>query len=104
MSAEAIAQEDSATGIAPAAPWRVQTVAVLPGFKLHLHFRDGTVGTAELAGLIGSPDAGLFTALRDEAQFAAVRLDLGVPTWPNGADLDPTWLYDEIRGSGCWSG
>jgi hypothetical protein len=67
-----------------------------------LHFRDGTEGTADLAGLITAADAGLFAALRDDAEFASVRLELGVPTWPNGADLDPTWLYDEIRASGHW--
>lgn len=103
MSAEAIAEADRASGVVPAAPWRVETLQVLPGLRLHLRFRDGTEGRADLSGLIAAADAGLFAALGDEVQFGAVRLELGVPTWPNGADLDPTWLYDEIRVSGKWT-
>lgn len=74
----------------------------LPGHRLRLRFRDGTEGTADLTGLITGADAGLFAALHGEAAFAAVCLELGVPTWPNGADVDPTWLYDEIRATGQW--
>jgi hypothetical protein len=80
----------------------VESLQVLPGHRLHLRFRDGTEGTADLAGVIAAADASLYAALRDEALSAAVRLELGVPTWPNGADLDPTWLCDEIRAAGHW--
>jgi len=24
-------------------------------------------------------------------------------TWPNGADLDPTWMYDELKMAETWS-
>jgi hypothetical protein len=82
----------------------VEALQVLPGLRLHLRFRDGTEGAADLAALVTAADAGLFAALSDEAEFAGVRLELGVPTWPNGADLDPTWLYDAIRTSGKWTG
>jgi hypothetical protein len=102
MSAEAVAETNTAPGIVPAAPWRIAELELIGGYRLRLLFRDGTMGVADLAPLIAAPDAGLFGALQDERQFAAVRLELGVPTWPNGADLDPTWLYDEIRASGQW--
>ena len=104
MSAEAVAETNTAPGIVAAAPWRVAEIRVLDGHRLQLGFRDGTTGIANLAQLVTGPDAGLFGALQDESQFAAVSLELGVPTWPNGADLDPTWLYDEILASGQWPG
>jgi hypothetical protein len=77
-------------------------VEALPGFKLRLRFCDGTTGIADLASLVFETDSGLFHALRDEAAFATVSLELGVPVWPNGADLDPCWLYDEIAAHGLW--
>ena len=32
------------------------------------------------------------------------RIELGVITWPNGADLDPDWLHEDINRSGEWRG
>lgn len=102
MSAETIAKEDTAPGLTIRAPWRIEQIDVLPAFKLKLRFHDGTTGIADLATLVSKTDSGLFHALRDEQVFAAVGLQLGVPVWPNGADLDPCWLYDEITASGVW--
>lgn len=28
---------------------------------------------------------------------------LGVITWPNGADLDPAWMYEQVRENKTWS-
>ena len=43
---------------------------------------------------------GIFAPLRDEKEFAKVRLhpELGMIVWPNGADLDPDLLYSRIAG------
>ena len=43
---------------------------------------------------------GIFAPLRDEKEFAKVRLhpELGTIVWPNGADLDPDVLYSRIVG------
>lgn len=102
MSAEAITEKDTPPGLTACAPWRVEQVEVLPAFKLNLRFRDGTTGIADLATLVSETDSGLFHALCDEQVFAKVGLQLGVPVWPNGADLDPCWLYDEIAAHGLW--
>jgi hypothetical protein len=28
---------------------------------------------------------------------------LGVVTWPNGLDIDPAWMYEEVRANKSWS-
>ena len=27
----------------------------------------------------------------------------GVVTWPNGADIDPAWMYEQVRANKSWS-
>ena len=104
MPTEAVAQEDRAAGVIPAAPWRVVSVTALPGWRLAVRFRDGSEGFADLSRLVAAPDAGIYAALADPQVFAAVRLDIGVPCWPNGADLDPSWLHEEIAAGREWRG
>jgi len=103
MSIEAAAETDRAPGITPSAPWRIQALTVLPGRRLAITFQDGTQGVADLSAVLTAPDCGIFFALKDSAYFEQARLDLGVVTWPNGADLDPAWMYDELRESKTWS-
>lgn len=104
MSSQTNAQENHSTGLAPTisavAPWRVAAVTALPNYCLALTFYDGTVGSADLAALIQRPDAGIFAALEDLSLFEQVGLVYGAVTWPNGADLDPCWLHEEISRSG----
>jgi len=88
--------------VIPAAPWRVVAVTALAGYRLALRFRDGTQGFADLSRLVTAPDAGVYGALADPPTFAAVHLELGVPCWPNGADLDPCWLYEEAAAGREW--
>jgi hypothetical protein len=38
--------------------------------------------------------------LRDPAYFARVFVENGVLTWPNGFDLDPIALHDEMKHAG----
>lgn len=99
MSVEADAKEDSAAGVIPAAPWRVAAASVLPGFRLSITFRDGTRGVVDLSRVRSDPSHGIFAALADPHLFAQARVELGVVTWPNGADLDPLWMYEEISGA-----
>lgn len=104
MSSQTDAQENHSTGIAPAispaAPWRIAAVTALPNYRLALTFNDGTQGSADLSALIQRADAGVFARLRDHAQFEQVGLVYGAVTWPNGADLDPCWLHEEVTRSG----
>ena len=70
--------------------------------KLYVRFFDGTAGTVDLSALISSPDAGLFSTLRDETLFAKAEIVLGAVTWPNGLDLAPDTMYDALRKNDQW--
>lgn len=41
--------------------------------------------------------------VEDEAIFSRVNVELGVLTWPNGADLDPEWMHEELGKNKTWS-
>jgi hypothetical protein len=86
--------------IIPKAVWRVASVSPLPGFRLSVCFNDGTEGTVVMSGLIHSPNAGVFEALRDENLFSKVTLQYGAVTWPGDLDLAPDAMYEEIRRTG----
>lgn len=106
MQPHADAEEDRATEPTPKirarAPWRVTHVEALSGFRLRVRFNDGTEGTVELAAFIQSPQAGVFAALRDEALFRQVKIDLGAVTWPGDLDLAPDAMHREIAKHGKW--
>ena len=38
--------------------------------------------------------------LRDPSYFAQAFLEFGAPTWPNGFDMAPDWLHDEMKMAG----
>lgn len=96
MSVEARPEEDTAAGVIPAAPWRAKALSVQPVHRLAVTFRDGTTGPVDLSAVEHHPSKGVFAALADPKIFAQARIELGVVTWPNGADLDPLWMYEEI--------
>ncbi len=106
MSSEATAKKNPAAGIAPApapaAPWRVKAVTVLPGYRLALTFMDGTSGVADCSSILNAGNPGVYAPLKEAGYFSQVRLELGAPTWPNGADLDPAWLYDNLNNGKTW--
>lgn len=96
MSVEATTQEDPAAGVVAAAPWRVKAISILPDYRLSVSFRDGTCGIVDLSSVKAQQSHGMFAALADPQFFEQARVALGVVTWPNGADLDPLWMYEEI--------
>jgi len=104
MPAQANTEEDLSVEIAPPiiakAPWRIAFVRPMPGFRLAVRFNDGREGTVAMSGLIHSPNAGVFAALRDEAVFSQVALHYGAVTWPGEVDLAPDAMYDAICSSG----
>lgn len=72
---------------------RIIEVAPQNGRRLALRFDDGTVGTADISGLLVGP---VFKTIReDDHVFGQVQLDgYGSVSWPNGADLDAWVLYE----------
>lgn len=88
--------------VQPKAAWRVAELKILTGLRLWVRFNDGTEGTVTMAGLIHSPHAGVFSALRDETLFAQAHIALGAVTWPGELDLAPDAMHQHIRESGEW--
>jgi hypothetical protein len=81
----------------------VVAVDVLPRFRLHVRFTDGTEGEVDLSRLLARKDAGVFEKLRDPDAFSRVGIDGGAVTWPGEIDLAPDAMYDGIRERGIWS-
>ncbi|MCU0834849.1 MAG: DUF2442 domain-containing protein [Chromatiaceae bacterium] len=81
----------------------MRTLSVLPGYCLAVTFQDGVSGVADLSRLTSASDFGVFEPLKDQDYFSQARLELGTVTWPNGADLDPAWVHDEIARAKTWS-
>ena len=103
MPSQATAKENTAPGIIPAAPWRVQALTVLPGYRLSVTFKDGTSGIVDMSTVRADSSLGLFANLATPDFFEKARIELGIVTWPNGADLDPLWMYEEIKDNKTWS-
>ena len=106
MSGETVAQESPAVGVVPApvpaAPWRVKALTVLPDYRLALTFMDGTSGIADCSAILTAGNPGIYAPLQGQDYFGQVKLGFGAPTWPNGADLDPAWLYDSLSDGKTW--
>lgn len=102
MSTESVTQENYPIGIKAVAPWRVQAVDVLPDYCFSVACNDGTAGVADMSRLVSSEQTGIFEALQDKSLFNQVRVEFGVLTWPNGADLDPEWMHEEIGRNITW--
>ena len=75
---------------------KIVRVEKLGGFRLRLHFSDGTEGERDFSEIVatGGP---MVEPLRESAFFARVFLELGTLTWPNGFDLDSIALHDEME-------
>jgi hypothetical protein len=107
MCADAVTPEDHAAELIPpvqsVAAWLVREVAVLPGYRLHVRFNDGVAGIVDMSALVASPDAGVFSRLRDEAAFAEVFVSYGAVSWPGELDLAPDAMHDAIAATGVWT-
>lgn len=70
---------------------KVLSAEVVGPHSLLLSFNNGVTKRVNLRPLLWGP---IFEPLLDPPRFARMTLDpaLGVPTWPNGADLAPEAL------------
>ncbi|MBH1989196.1 MAG: DUF2442 domain-containing protein [Myxococcaceae bacterium] len=69
----------------------------MENYRIAIEFKDGLKGVLDLSKLVMSHDAGVFTALRDQALFHQAYLDHGAVTWPGELDLAPDAMYDSIK-------
>ncbi|CAH1674287.1 conserved hypothetical protein [Hyphomicrobiales bacterium] len=78
---------------------KVIELKVLSHPRLWLRFSDGSAGVRDLSDVLaeGGP---MVEPLRDAKLFARAFVQSGVPTWPNGFDLDAIALHDEMGAAG----
>jgi hypothetical protein len=71
----------------------------LDGYRLRLRFEGGAAGIVDVSQCVKF--TGVFTPLRDQAEFARAQVnhELGTACWPGGADLDPDVLRSFVTGS-----
>jgi hypothetical protein len=97
---------NSEENISPAiicnAPWRLIKIKPLDDYILEAEFVDGTHGFVNLKQLVTNPRSGVFVKLADVNVFNKVYVDYGVATWPEGIDLAPDNMYNEIKNNGTW--
>ncbi len=72
----------------------------LAGYKLWLQFSTGEEAVHDLSGLVAAGGA-MVAPLKDPAFFSRVFVEMGVPAWPNGFDLDAINLYLECKTAGA---
>ena len=70
----------------------------LSGYRLDIEFSDGSSGVADLSDFVMTGP--MMEPLREQAFFAQIFIEMGVPTWPNGCDIDPTALRMRLKESG----
>jgi hypothetical protein len=66
---------------------------------LWLRFSDGQEGTRDCSDILAEGGV-MVEPLRNPAMFRKAFLSIGVPTWPNGFDLDPINLHREMMEKG----
>jgi Protein of unknown function (DUF2442) len=73
----------------------------LGGYRLRLSFNDGLSGEVDLAHRLRGD---VFEPLKDVNLFGQVRFepDMDTIVWPNGANLAPEYLHDQIVQQGSY--
>jgi len=65
-------------------------------YVVWLRFRDGTSGEVDLQPALRGP---VFEPLKDVSYFRQFTIDpeFETLTWPNGADIAPEFLHDNVK-------
>jgi hypothetical protein len=78
---------------------KVVEVESVGEWRLRVRFSDGTEGIHDFAALVAE-EGEMLQPLKDAAFFARVHIEYGVPTWPNGFDLDAIALHMTMEEAG----
>jgi hypothetical protein len=62
-------------------------------YRIHLTFNDDLEGTVDFTQWLDGP---VFQPLKDQAYFRRFFVDGGTVSWPNGADIAPETLYEQV--------
>jgi hypothetical protein len=75
---------------------RILEARYLSGYVIWLRFSDGLAGEVDLGAEL---EGEVFEPLRDQTFFRSFVLhpDLHTIVWPNGADLAPEFLHEQVR-------
>jgi Protein of unknown function (DUF2442) len=73
-------------------------VKALDGYRLEIVFDDDTMGVIDLSDFVRLGP--ITEPLQDPAFFARVFVEMGVPTWPNGCDIDPINARMKLEAAG----
>lgn len=74
---------------------RVKTIEAMSGYWARVQFSNGAERTIDLEPYLYGP---IFEPIRREsAMFRAMKIEGGVITWENGADIDPDVLYYGLK-------
>ena len=81
---------------------KVVKLKPLDGHRLWVRFSDGTEGVRDYSDMVreGGP---VVDPLRDQLLFNKVFISFGVPSWPNGFDVDAINLHIEMEKAGLLS-
>jgi hypothetical protein len=82
-------------------PVRISSVELQERFVVRLGLTNGKSKIVDLEKYLRGP---IFQSIRDDPEeFAKVRVDprAGTIVWPNGADIDPDVLCEDLKP--CWS-
>ena len=68
----------------------------ISGHLIWLRFRDGTAGEIDLQSVLEGP---IFEPIHDPEVFRQFQIhpDFHTLVWPNGADIAPEFLHDNVR-------
>ena len=81
---------------------KVVKLKSLDGYRLWLRFSDGTEGIRDYTDMIAEGGT-MVEPLYDPQFFNKVFLSMGIPTWPNGYDVDAIALHMEMETAGLLS-
>ncbi len=73
---------------------KLKSIKFLKGYKIDLHFDDGTQGVVDLSHLKGK---GVFKAWNSDIKFEDAYIDNGVLAWSNDLDICPDSLYYKVK-------
>lgn len=82
---------------------RLSRCQPLDSLRLRLTFSDGASGAWNAGPLLASKDTPLTSPLRDPQAFARAFIESGALAWPNGLELAPWTLHQEMEAAGLLS-
>jgi len=78
---------------------KVTELRALDGHRLWVRFSNDRQGVRDFADILAEGGA-MAEPLRDPTFFCRVFLQFGVPSWPNGYDIDAIALHREMDEAG----